>query len=92
MMKANLENAMRELNAIPLDGDETLQGCLGRAELSINLALHAIDWKPEDDAAAKAEGWELKDCYDTPATIVHVYARALEGSDLHRRAILHTLR
>ena len=65
-------------------------------------------WTPDDDAAAASEGWIVSNTSDgfdeiqrldeagafheDAAAIAHVYWMAGTGSELHRRAILYTLR
>jgi hypothetical protein len=65
-------------------------------------------WSAHDEAAANAEGWCVSNSSDgfdeiqrlddagkfreDAAAIAHVYWRARTGSDLHRRAVLYTLR
>ena len=84
---------------------ETAEAVLAGARRA--LAAHER-WTAADDAAAAAEGWIVSNTgdgfdeiqrldetgafHEDAAAIAHVYWMAGTGSELHRRAILHTLR
>ena len=81
---------------------------LREAAAALEAAVSDVVWTPADDAAAAAAGWvvsntsdgfdeiqrldEAEVFHEDAAAIAHVYWMAGTGSELHRRAILYTLR
>ena len=85
-----------------------IEAALTEAAAALEAAVSDVVWTPADDAAAAAAGWvvsntsdgfdeiqrldEAEVFHEDAAAIAHVYWMAGTGSELHRRAILYTLR